>query len=110
MFAGFGGSFTADEVAVVRAALPERYADYRGEPTTRRYLAFSNGVSVAMTTAIETSARVIALCECAMLPDARGRGAYRALVHARWADAVRSGTDALVTQASGMYKPILERL
>jgi hypothetical protein len=69
MFVGFGGSFTADEVAVVRAALPERYADYRGKPTTRRYLAFSNGVSFAMTTAIETSARVIALCGGALLPD-----------------------------------------
>lgn len=110
MFVGFGGSFTADEVAAMRAALRQRYADYRGHPTARRYLAFSNGIAVAMATAIETSVGVIALCGGATLPEARGRGAYRALVHARWVDAVRSGSDALVTQASGMSKPILERL
>ena len=110
MFVGFGGSFTADEVAAMRAALPERYADYYGQTTIRRYLAFSNGVPVAMATAIETSARVVALCGGATLPEARGRGAYRALVRARWVDAVRSGSHALVTQASGMSKPILERL
>jgi hypothetical protein len=110
MFVGFGGSFSADEVAAMRAGLPERYKDYRRQPTTRRYLAFSNGVSIAMATAIETSTGVTALCGGATLPEARGRGAYRALVHARWVDAVRSGSDALVTQASGLSKPILERL
>jgi hypothetical protein len=110
MFVGFGGSFTADEVSAMRSALRQRYADYHGHPTARRYLAFSNGIAVAMATAIETSAGVIALCGGATLPEARGRGAYRALVHARWVDAVRSGSDALVTQASGMSKPILERL
>ena len=46
----------------------------------------------------------------AVLPHARGRGAYRALVAARWADAVERGTPALVTQAGAMSKPILERL
>jgi GNAT superfamily N-acetyltransferase len=46
----------------------------------------------------------------AVLPHARGRGAYRALVAARWADAVARGTPALVTQAGAMSKPILERL
>jgi GNAT superfamily N-acetyltransferase len=44
------------------------------------------------------------------LPDARGRGAYRALVAARWADAAERGTPLLVTQASSMSRPILERL
>jgi len=46
----------------------------------------------------------------AVLPDARGRGAYRALVAARWDDAVERGTPALVTQAGRMSAPILERL
>ena len=110
MFVGFGGSFTANEVTAMRAALPQRYADYSAQPTTRRYLAFSNGAPVAMATAIETSTRVVALVGGATLPEARGRGAYRALVHARWVDAARSGSGALVTQASGMSKPILERL
>ncbi len=43
-------------------------------------------------------------------PDVRGRGAYRALVEARAAEAERRGTPTLVTHAGGMSRPILERL
>ena len=39
----------------------------------------------------------------------RGRGAYRALVAARWQDAVRLGRPALVIQAGAMSRPILAR-
>jgi hypothetical protein len=46
----------------------------------------------------------------ATLPRARGQGAYRALVAARWQDAVRAGTPALITQAGAMSRPILRRL
>lgn len=46
----------------------------------------------------------------ATLPEARGRGAYRALVRARWDEAVRRGTPALVTQAVPASEPILRRL
>jgi hypothetical protein len=46
----------------------------------------------------------------ATLPPARGQGAYRALVRARWEEAVRRGTPALFTQAGSMSRPILERL
>ena len=44
------------------------------------------------------------------LPRARGRGAYRALVRARWDAARDSGAPALVTQAQAASRPILERL
>jgi len=44
------------------------------------------------------------------LPEARGRGAYRSLVAARWHDAVARGTPVLVTQASPMSRPILAQL
>jgi hypothetical protein len=44
------------------------------------------------------------------VPHARGRGAYRALVRARWEAAAGRGTPAVVTQASSMSRPILERL
>jgi predicted GNAT superfamily acetyltransferase len=44
------------------------------------------------------------------LPEARGRGAYRALVAARWDDAVERGTPILVTQAGPMSRPILAQL
>jgi hypothetical protein len=41
---------------------------------------------------------------------ARGRGAYRALVRARWDDAVDRSSPALVVQAGSMSAPILRRL
>lgn len=41
---------------------------------------------------------------------ARGRGAYRAVVRARWDEAVRRGTPALAVGAGSMSRPILERL
>lgn len=41
---------------------------------------------------------------------ARGRGAYRAVVRARWDEAVRRGTPALAVGAGTMSRPILERL
>jgi GNAT superfamily N-acetyltransferase len=43
-------------------------------------------------------------------PDRRGRGAYRALVRARWDVAVERGTPALTVGAGSMSRPILERL
>lgn len=46
----------------------------------------------------------------ATLPDARGRGAYTALVAARAAEAAGRGTPVLVTHAGHMSRPILERL
>ena len=41
---------------------------------------------------------------------ARGRGAYRALVRARWDDVAARGGGALVVQAGSMSEPILRRL
>ena len=41
---------------------------------------------------------------------ARGRGAYRAVVRARWDEAVRRGTPALAVGAGSLSRPILERL
>jgi len=52
----------------------------------------------------------IALMGGAVLPEARGRGIYRALVHARWEHAVRRGTPLLVVQAGPMSEPILTGL
>ena len=43
-------------------------------------------------------------------PWARGRGAYRAVVRARWDAAVAHGTPALGVGAGSMSRPILERL
>jgi hypothetical protein len=43
-------------------------------------------------------------------PDQRGRGAYRALVRARWDAAVERDTPVLTVSAGEMSRPILERL
>jgi GNAT superfamily N-acetyltransferase len=52
----------------------------------------------------------LALFGGAVLPRARGRGAYRALIAERWRHAVEVDRPALVTQAGSMSRPILERL
>jgi hypothetical protein len=46
----------------------------------------------------------------AVLPQARGRGVYRALTAARWQAAIANGTPALTIQAGRMSRPIAERL
>jgi GNAT superfamily N-acetyltransferase len=73
------------------------------------FLAFVDGEPVAMGVASYADYGVT-LFGGSTRPEARGRGAYRALVAARWEEAKRRGTPALVTQASPMSKPILERL
>jgi hypothetical protein len=73
------------------------------------YLAYLDGVPVATATATFTEWGAV-LNAGSTRESARGRGAYRALVAARWEDAVARGTPALVTQAGAMSRPILERL
>jgi GNAT superfamily N-acetyltransferase len=45
-----------------------------------------------------------------VLPRARGRGAYAALVHARWREAVERGVPRMSVSAGPMSAPILEHL
>jgi hypothetical protein len=45
-----------------------------------------------------------------MLEQSRGKGAYKALVLARWEDACRAGTPAPAVHAGQMSRPTLERL
>jgi len=104
--------YDAERIAAVAFGMGEPAAD-RGpeEPTPgiETYLAYVDGRPVARGTAAFTE-HGATLFGGATLPEARGRGAYRALVAARWDDAVARGTPALVTQAGRMSRPILERL
>jgi hypothetical protein len=75
----------------------------------RTYLAFVDGEPVARASAAFTDHGVL-LFGGATLQSARGRGAYRALVRARWDDAVAAGTPVLVTHAGAMSRPILAGL
>jgi GNAT superfamily N-acetyltransferase len=91
-----------------RESLPLLY-DLQQKDVSATYLAFVDDSPVAAATAVFAEHAVM-LVGGATLPEARGRGCYRALVQARWEDAVRRGTPALVVQAGAMSRPILERL
>jgi len=77
----------------------------------RVYLAFVDGTAVGAARAlVEDGLPAVMLISGGVLAEARGRGAYRALVRARWEDAVAAGQPALVVHAGAMSRPILERL
>jgi len=86
------------------------YADYASPGNSaREYLAFVDGRSVGTAFAVGGTAAVN-LFGGGVLEDARGRGVYRALVQARWEDAVGRGTPVLTVQAGRQSRPILDRL
>ena len=77
----------------------------------RCYLAFVDGRAVGSGLAwFEDGLPAGLLVGGGIVAEARGRGAYRALVRARWDDAVESGSGALCVHAGPMSRPILERL
>ncbi len=96
---------TEDEIAEARAELPDRWR----ETVNLMHAVWLDGEMVAAGTAAPTSHGLL-LYGGATLPSARGRGAYRALLHARWEEAERSGTPTLFTQGGSMSRPILERV
>jgi len=73
------------------------------------YAAWIDGRMAAAGRATFTRAGVY-LTGGSTAPWARGRGAYRAIVRARWDAAVAAGTPALAVGAGPMSRPILERL
>ena len=79
------------------------------DAATVTYVAFLDGEPVARATAA-FSEWGVSLFGGATLPHARGRGAYRALVAARWRDAASRGTPTAFTQAGRQSRPILARL
>lgn len=98
-----------------RAAADERArAEETFERRMRRgghqWLAWADGRPVAYGLA-DPSPHGLFLAGGSTLPGARGRGCYRALVRARWDEAVRLGTPGLAVQAQyGSSAPILRRL
>jgi GNAT superfamily N-acetyltransferase len=77
--------------------------------TVHHFAAYEDDRPVGFGRAIDMDAGV-ALMGGAVLPSARRRGVYRALVHARWAHAVARGTPLLVVQAGRMSAPVLTGL
>jgi GNAT superfamily N-acetyltransferase len=81
----------------------------RGPGFVTRYLARmpdGRAVATADITWLEHD-RAVFLGGALTLPEFRGRGAYRALVHRRWQEAAERGRDVLVTQSEPMSQPIL---
>ena len=79
------------------------------DPGNLVYIAYLDGEPVARATG-SFSEHGVTLFGGATLPEARGRGAYRALVHARWRDAAARGTPLAVTDAGSQSRPILEQM
>jgi GNAT superfamily N-acetyltransferase len=90
--------------------LRERYAQYaEGRDRGIQLFAAVDGRIVGSGYAAFGDA-AINLFGAAVLPEARGRGVYRSLVHARWELAAERGTPALTIQAGRMARPICERM
>jgi hypothetical protein len=96
---------SAGEVEESRALLPKLWR----ETVNVTHAAWLDDEIVAAGTSAPTEHGLL-LYGGATLPRARGRGAYRALLQARWEEAERNGTPALITQGGSMSRPILERL
>ncbi len=103
--------FAAEQIAAIAFGAKEAPIRRRYEPDPNRtiYLAYVDGKPVGRGSA-SFGEHGVTLFGGSTLPGARGRGAYRALVAARWSDAVARGTPVLVTQASPMSRPILAGL
>jgi GNAT superfamily N-acetyltransferase len=89
------------------AAAPELWKQQDGVHRFA-HLAFVDGRPVGFAMAAVAPEGLL-LGGSGVLSSARGRGAYRALLAARWESAVGLGTPVLVIQAGAMSRPILER-
>ena len=96
---------TPAEIAEARAILPKLFR----EGPNLRHAVWLDGEVVCTGISTPTEHGLL-LYGGATRESARGRGAYRALIRARWDDAVALGTPALITQGGSMSRPILERL
>jgi hypothetical protein len=95
--------------AVERGRLRESFEESHRAGIPLTFLATLDGRPAATAMSIPSS-RGVFLIGGATAPWARGRGLYRALVRARWDDAVRRGTPTLVTHAKADTSlPILLR-
>lgn len=100
---------TEQQADEVRARLPEKWNDRRRADSGASFLAYVDGEPVASGDMVFLPFASF-LSGASTRADYRGRGAYRALVRARWDEAVRRGTPALIVGAGKMSRPILERI
>jgi GNAT superfamily N-acetyltransferase len=101
--------FTDEQRAELRPKLRERYEEVRVLEGSERFVAVVDGSVVGSATSAYLPCGTFLLAGN-VVPEARGRGVYRALVRARWDASVARGTPRLLVQAGEMSKPILARL
>ncbi len=101
--------FSEEQIEHERAVFRERYDLWKDDPGGDRFVALLDGEIVGSGGARYFESGIY-LLGGNVAEHARGRGVYRALVRARWDEAVRRGTPALVVQAGAMSRPILERV
>ena len=87
----------------------QRFEEYLSDDTGRIFVGVVDGEIVGTSFAAFADAG-LNLFGGSVLPAARRRGVYRALLFARWDFAVQRGTPALTVQAGRMSRPICERL
>ena len=100
---------TDEQRAMMAASRPVRWDALR-QSGDIALLSFLDGEPVAGATMAPLEHGAWFLLGGATIPEARGRGLYRALVHARWTSAVAHGGTALVVHAGPMSAPILRRV
>jgi hypothetical protein len=110
MMVGVDSFGMGDEMRRMIAGLAQRLWSYRGEPgTVEMFVALAEGEIVAFGGA-RFGRTTVHLSGGGTLAAHRGRGAYQALVRARWDAAVERGTPVLTVGAGAMSRPILERV
>ncbi len=100
---------TTEQADEVRVTLPEKWERRLGTDEGAAYLAYVDGEPVASADILFLRFAGF-LSGASTLPEQRGRGIYRALIRARWDEAKRRGTPALIVGAGAMSRPILERI
>jgi len=101
--------FTAEQEAEYRATQRAKWDSRVKARDAAAYLAYVDGEHVGSADMLFLPFAGF-LSGASTLPEYRGRGVYRALIRARWDDAVRRGTPALIVGAGAMSQPILERI
>ena len=105
----FRRGFERDDAPEAEPEIALRWTEHRSVAMHERYMAFDGNEAIAVADAVFLEAGVV-MCGGATIASARSKGAYRALINARWEEGRRRGTPTLITQAGAMSRPILNRL
>jgi Acetyltransferase (GNAT) domain len=98
-----------DERAAYRPLKREAWALIEASGRESYHVAYLDGEPAGFARVVFTPHAAI-LLGGSTLPDARGRGVYTSLVHARWRETVERGVPRIVVSAGPMSAPILGRL